>query len=127
MKNHRLARALSDATIGQAGRLIEEKAACAGKTVVRIDRFYPSSKTCSACGHILTKLALSQRAWMCPECGVRHDRDLNTARKLLAVGQTVTAHGDGVRAKQATARGASGLRSANQQGRYDCAAGIFVL
>lgn len=113
VKNHRLARALSDAAIGQAGRLIEEKAVRAGKAVVRIDRFYPSSKTCSACGHILSALALSQREWTCPECGVRHDRDENAALNLKAVGQTVTAHGDGVRAKRATARGAGGRRSAN--------------
>ena len=106
VKNHSLARALSDAALGQAGRLIEEKAARAGKTVVRIDRFFPSSKRCSACGHILSALALSQREWACPECGVRHDRDENAAINLLAVGQTVTAHGDGVRARRATARGA---------------------
>lgn len=116
VKNHRLARALSDAALGQAGRLIEEKAERAGKTVVRIDRFYPSSKTCSGCGHRLETLALSVRAWTCPECGENHDRDENAAVNILAVGQTVTAHGDGVRAKRATARGAGGQRSANRQG-----------
>lgn len=116
VKNHNLARALHDAAIGQAGRMIEEKAARAGKIVVRIDRFYPSRKTCSACGHILSALPLSVRDWTCPECGARHDRDENAARTILAVGQTVTAHGDGVRAKRATARRAGGQRSANQRG-----------
>lgn len=116
VKNHHLARALNDAAIGQAGRMIEEKAERAGKTVVRIDRFYPSSKTCSACGHILSALALSQREWTCPECRTRHDRDMNAALNILAVGQTVTAHGDGVRARRTTVRAASGQRSANQRG-----------
>lgn len=112
-KNHCLARSLSDASLGQAARLIEEKAERTGKTVVRIDRWYPSSKLCSACGHLLHSLPLSTRQWTCPQCGQVHDRDANAAANILAVGQTVTAHGDGVRAARSTDREARRQRSAN--------------
>ncbi|MHB8570048.1 MAG: RNA-guided endonuclease InsQ/TnpB family protein [Metallibacterium sp.] len=93
VKNHHLARAVSDASIGTAIRLLEEKAERAGKTVVKIDRWYPSSKTCSHCGHIVEKLPLSIRNWACPQCSTRHDRDENAAQNILAVGHTVPAHG----------------------------------
>jgi transposase, IS605 OrfB family, central region len=86
VKNHSLARAVSDASIGTAIRMIEEKAQRYGKTVVKIDRWYPSSKTCSACGYIAQKLPLSVRDWTCPECGTAHDRDANAAANILAVG-----------------------------------------
>src|SRR5919199_4593284 len=98
VKNHALARSLSDAGIGMAVRMLEEKAERYGKTVIRVDRFFPSSKMCSECGHIVSALPLQVREWACPACGTRHDRDLNAALNILAVGQTVAAHGDGVRA-----------------------------
>ena len=113
VKNQSLARALSDASLGQAARLLEEKAERSGKEIVRIDRWYPSSKTCSCCGYIYPSMSLSVRDWTCPECGTRHDRDENAAINILAVGQTVSAHGDGVRAARSTEREASRPRSAN--------------
>ena len=116
VKNHSLARSLHDASIGTAIRMIEEKAERYGKVVVKIDRWFPSSKTCSDCGHIVEKLPLSVREWACPECGAIHDRDANAAANILAVGQTVTAHGDGRRAVRSTERKAIRLRSANRQG-----------
>jgi putative transposase len=115
VQNHSLARALSDARIGQAVRLIEEKAERAGKHVEKIDRWYPSTKTCSACGHVQRKISLSTRHWTCPQCGQVHDRDVNAAINILAVGQTVSAHGDGVRAARTKVREASRQRSANPQ------------
>lgn len=108
-KNHSLARALSDTSIGTALRLLQEKA----ETVVKIDRFYPSSKTCSACGYLADTLPLSVRQWTCPHCETVLDRDLNAAKNILAVGQTVTARGASVRARRATARRAGRQRSAN--------------
>ena len=96
-KNHNLARSLHDASIGTAVRMIEEKAERYGKTVVKIDRWFPSSKTCFDCGHTVEKLPLSVREWSCPECGTIHDRDANAAANILAVGQTVSAHGGTVR------------------------------
>ena len=115
VKNHNLARSLHDASIGTAIRMIEEKAARYGKTVVKIDRWFPSSKTCSDCGYIVEKLPLSVREWTCPECGTTHDRDANAAANILAVGQTVSAHGGTVRRSRATASERKSPRSANRQ------------
>lgn len=116
VKNHSLARSLSDASIGTAIRMIEEKAERYGKSVVKVDRWFPSSKTCSACGHIVNQLPLSVREWTCPACGSVHDRDANAAANILAVGQTVTAHGGTVRRTSAKAGARKSLRSANRQG-----------
>jgi len=113
VKNHNLARSLSDASIGMAIRMIEEKAERYGKEVVKIDRWYPSSKTCSVCGHVVGKLPLSIREWDCPECNSHLDRDENAAINILAVGQTVLAHGGTVRLKTATAVKSKSHRSEN--------------
>lgn len=104
VKNHALARSLSDAGIGMAMRMLEEKAERYGKQVIRVDRWFPSSKMCSCCGHVATALPLSVREWTCAGCGARHDRDWNAAKNILAVGQTVAAHGDGVSVHRASAR-----------------------
>ncbi len=116
VKNHSLARSLHDASIGTAIRMIEEKAERYGKKVVKVDRWFPSSKTCSGCGHIVEKLPLSVREWTCPECGTIHDRDANAAANILAVGQTVSAHGGTVRRTSAKADARKSPRSANRQG-----------
>ena len=108
-QNHCLARSLSDASIGTAIRLIEGKA----DTVVKIDRWFPSSKLCAACGHLLDTLSLSVRQWTCPRCGIEHDRDVNAARNILAVGQTVSARGGGVRAVRTSVRKARPRRNVN--------------
>lgn len=98
VKNHSLARSLSDAGIGSAMRMLDDKAARYGRKVVRVDRWFPSSKMCSCCGHIAPKMPLSVRDWTCSACGAVHDRDLNAARNILAAGQVVSAHGFDVRA-----------------------------
>lgn len=113
VKNHNLARSLSDASIGMVIGMIEEKAERYGKQVVKIDQWYPSSKTCSVCGHVVDKLPLSLREWDCPECNSHLDRDENAAVNILAVGQTVLAHGGTVRLKAATAAKSKSQRSAN--------------
>jgi putative transposase len=102
-KNHSLARSLSDAGIGMAIRILEEKAERYGKRTVRVDRWFPSSKMCSDCGHIVSALPLNIREWSCPSCGSIHDRDLNAAHNIAAAGLAVIAHGDGVRATSASA------------------------
>jgi putative transposase len=89
VKNHRLARAISDAGWGEFRRQLEYKAERAGRTLVVIDRWYPSSKTCSVCGHLLAELSLSTRHWTCPACRTRHDRDINAAKNILAAGRAV--------------------------------------
>jgi putative transposase len=93
VRNKRLARVISDCGWGEFRRQLRYKAARAGKTLVVIDRWYPSSKTCSVCGHLLAELSLSVRHWTCPACRTRHDRDVNAAKNILAAGRAV-ARGD---------------------------------
>jgi putative transposase len=97
VRNHTLAKSISDASWGELVRQLEYKADWYGRTLVRIDRWYPSSQRCHACGHRLDSLTLDVRQWTCPECGVRHDRDVNAAKNILAVGLTVNACGEAVR------------------------------
>ena len=85
--NHRLAGALSDAGMGELRRQIEYKAGWAGAEVLHADRWYPSSKTCSACGCIDSDLSLSDRVYRCRDCGLEIDRDLNAAINLAALGK----------------------------------------
>ena len=96
MKNHHLARSIADMGFYELRRQLEYKAAMRGGLVMVADRFYPSSKTCSNCGHKLESLSLSVREWTCPVCGMRHDRDVNAAINLknLAVSSTVSACGE---------------------------------
>jgi putative transposase len=84
--NRRLARAISDCGWGEFRRQLEYKCQRAGRRLIVIDRWYPSSKICSACGFVLAELPLKVRAWRCPSCGARHDRDLNAAKNILAAG-----------------------------------------
>lgn len=113
VKNRCLAKSISDAGIGTAIRMLEYKTERYGKTLVKIDRFWPSSKTCSKCGFRLESLDLATREWDCPECKTHHDRDENAARNILAVGHTVTARGGAVRPKRAAARRGKSRRSVN--------------
>ena len=76
-------------------------------TVTKIDRFYPSSKTCSSCKHVLDSLTLDVREWVCPECGVVHDRDTNAAKNILTEGLSVAACRGSVRPVRAKARRAT--------------------
>ena len=81
-KNRKLARALSDAALGQFGRILGYMAADAGITVVRAGRFFASSKTCSCCGWVKEDLTLADRTFVCGDCGLVIDRDLNAAINL---------------------------------------------
>ena len=89
VRNHSLAKAISDCGWGTFRRMVEYKAARAGRQLIVTGRWYPSSKTCSACGHLLATLSLSTRHWTCPSCGTRHDRDINAAKNILAAGLAV--------------------------------------
>src|SRR6266480_2378549 len=97
VKNHRLAKAISDVGWSEFVSQLEYKAAWYRRTLVKIDKWYPSSKRCFDCGHVLDSLSLDIRVWTCPECGVVHDRDLNAACNILAAGLAVAACGEAVR------------------------------
>src|ERR1035441_520486 len=101
VRNHCLARAISDASWSEFRRQLEYKADWYGRTVIAVDRFYPSSKTCSACGVIAAKMPLNIREWTCAACGVLHDRDVNAALNIRTAGLAVLACGDGVRPPRA--------------------------
>ena len=107
VSNHSLARSISDAAWGELVRQLEYKAAWYGRILVKVDRWYPSSKRCSDCGWIIHDLPLDVREWTCENCRVVHDRDHNAARNVLAAGLAVTACGEGVRPPQRTAGNAT--------------------
>ncbi len=80
------ARAIHDVAFSEVRRQLAYKSDWYGKILVEVDRWYPSSKSCSHCWHILDRLRLDARRWRCPACGTWHDRDVNAARNLLAEG-----------------------------------------
>jgi putative transposase len=91
MKNRKLSLAISDASWGELVRQLEYKCDWYGRTLVLIDRWFPSSKRCGSCGHIVDKLPLNVREWDCPSCGTHHDRDINASKNILAAGLAVSA------------------------------------
>ena len=97
LQNHCLAKAIADVGWGELICQLQYKAAWYGRAVVAIDKFYPSSKRCHACGHLLDSLSLDVRQWTCSECGAVHDRDTNAALNIQAAGLAVYACGEAVR------------------------------
>ena len=93
-KNHSLAKAITNVSFGEFNRQIEYKAQMYGKQIYRVDRFFPSSKTCSACGCVQEKMPLHVREWTCPDCGAHHDRDINAATNLLRQAMSEVTRGE---------------------------------
>ena len=93
VKNRKLARAISEQGWSSFTTMLGYKAKWHGRTVVRVDRFFPSSKTCSCCAFVVEKLPLNIREWECPRCSATHDRDVNAARNILAASKVVLACG----------------------------------
>ena len=89
LKNHNLAKAIQEVGFYRFKSVLLDKSVNNGKKVVFVDRFYPSSKTCSCCGYVYRKLTLKEREWKCPDCGEIHDRDLNAAMNILTEGERI--------------------------------------
>ena len=107
LKNHRLAKAVSDASFSELRRQLEYKTAKTGAKLHVIDRWYPSSKTCSNCGSVKAKLSLKERTYKCEHCGLVIDRDLNAAINIMVAGsapETLNAHGGTVRRSDPSGR-----------------------
>ena len=100
VKNHKLALAISDSGWSELSRQLDYKCRWYGRTLVAIDRWFPSSKRCSSCGHIVDKMPLNIREWTCPKCGCNHDRDVNASKNILAAGLAVSVCGATVRPEQ---------------------------
>lgn len=122
VRNRTLSRAISCVGWAEFRSMLEYKARRYGRRVVVIDRWYPSSKTCSECGHLAAALSLGTRRWTCPGCGIRHDRDINAAKNILAAGLAADACGADVRHG-----GATPMRSAVKQEPQGVSPGIPVL
>ena len=100
VKNRHLSRSVSDASLGEFRRQLEYKTARSGAVLRVVDRWFPSSKTCSNCGVVKAKLSLSERTFNCAVCGLSIDRDLNAAINIQVAGsapETLNARGGGVR------------------------------
>jgi len=93
-KNKKLAKSIADSSWGDFFRKLKYKAEWYGRELLEIDRWFPSSKTCSCCGYINNGLKLSDRSWECPSCKITLDRDLNAAKNILTVGLAGLAFGE---------------------------------
>jgi putative transposase len=93
LRNRRLARAIADTGMAELRRQLTHKTTWYGSRLLLADRFYPSSKTCSTCGWVKAKLTLAERTFCCGGCGLRIDRDLNAARNLAKLVQSVAQSG----------------------------------
>ena len=87
LRNHHLSKAISEVGFSKFKQILSTKALANGKEVISVDMFYPSSKTCSVCGYKKQDLKLSDRSWVCPQCGTKHDRDINAAVNILLEGK----------------------------------------
>ena len=86
LRNHKLAESICEMNFGEFRRMLEYKARWYNRKIVFVNRFYPSSKTCHNCGYINKGLKLSDRQWICPQCGQIHDRDINAAKNIRRKG-----------------------------------------
>lgn len=93
VKNHKLAKHISDASWGRFITILEYKAKWNDREIVKIDRFFPSSKTCNCCGYIKQDLNLEIREWTCPSCNNKLDRDVNAAKNILKEGIKILSDG----------------------------------
>ena len=86
LKNHKLAKSISDCSFSMIRRMLDYKSNWYGRKLIVIDRWSPTSKTCSDCGYVMKDWNLGIREWTCPNCGAHHDRDINAAKNILDEG-----------------------------------------
>jgi len=110
VRNHKLALLISDCSWGELVRQLEYKCEWYGRTLIKIDRWFPSSKRCSNCGYIAEKMPLNIREWECLSCGTVHDRDVNASVNILAAGLAVSVCGATVRPEQSKSVKAGALK-----------------
>ena len=91
LMNHKLSKAISEVGFYKFKEILSTKALANDKKVILVDRFYPSSKTCSVCGYKKEDLTLNDRSWVCPQCGTKHNRDINAAVNILLEGKRMLA------------------------------------
>ena len=94
LKIHKLAKEISNVAFGEIKRQLQYKCDLTGKTLLFIDRFFPSSKTCCSCGCIQEKMPLNIREWTCPDCGEHHDRDFNATTNIIRQALSNFKHGE---------------------------------
>lgn len=117
VRNHKLARAISDAGWRELRTMLQYKCDWYGRELIVIDRWFPSSKTCSACGALKGTMPLNVREWTCPDCNAVHDRDVNAAINIRTAGLAVQACGDGVRPQPRKRGGQSSVKQEAQPAR----------
>lgn len=117
VKNHKLALAISDSAWSELVRQLDYKCRWYGRNMIKIDRWFPSSKRCIQCGHIVEKMPLNIRSWQCPSCGCDHDRDVNASKNILTAGLAVSVCGATVRPEQSKSvkAGARDSRNLNRE------------
>jgi putative transposase len=86
MKNHKLAKSIQELSLYRFKEILKYKAKWFDRTIIEIDRYFPSSRLCSKCGYKNDKLTLKNRTWVCPQCGITHDRDINASINILNEG-----------------------------------------
>ena len=114
MERRRLARSISDVGMYEFRRMLTYKCSWYGRELRLVDRFFPSSKSCSNCGHVVGDLPLSTLTWTCPQCAACHDRDENEAKNILAAGHAVTARGGRARPQATKVTRGGAWRNVNQ-------------
>jgi len=111
VKNHNLAKAISDCSWSTFVGMLKYKGEREGKVLMQVDRFFPSSKTCSECLYQVGEMPLDKRAWTCPSCGTHHDRDINAAQNIVAEALKLLASGTGATASGGSVRPTPGRKS----------------
>lgn len=104
IKNRHLSKSIADVSWSELIRQLEYKAEWYGRELWKINRFFPSSKRCNHCGHVVDSLSLSIRSWCCPECSTQLDRDINAAKNILEAGLALSVCGEGVRPPRSSER-----------------------